>query len=141
MANPNWKAGVSGNPGGRPKVVAEVRELARKHTTKAVQALAAILDDEKAPHSARVAAAGALLDRAAGKPPPAEEAVSFALPPIESAADAVKASASLVAAVASGQLTPAQASELGRLVESYVKALEATEFEVRLASLEQRLNP
>ena len=54
MANPNWKAGVSGNPGGRPKVVAEVRELARKHTTKAVQALAAILDEELVPVSRTV---------------------------------------------------------------------------------------
>ena len=121
-------------------MVAEVRELARKHTAKAIEALAAILDDENAPPSARVAAAGALLDRAAGKPPPADEGMPLALPPMESVGDAVKASATLVAAVASGELTPAQAGELGKLVQAHVKALEAMEFEARLTALEQRTN-
>jgi len=44
----------------------------------------------------------------------------------------VKASAALVAAVAVGDLTPAEAGELGKLIEAYVKALEATDFAARL---------
>ena len=60
--------GQSGNPGGRPKGVIEVRELARTHTEAAIKALADMLTDEKAPHAARVAAAVALLDRGWGKP-------------------------------------------------------------------------
>lgn len=60
--------GVSGNPGGRPAEVAGVREAARKFTTDAIQTLAHIMSDETAPHSARTAAAVALLDRGHGRP-------------------------------------------------------------------------
>jgi hypothetical protein len=35
--NPNWTKGTSGNPGGRPKIVAKVRDLARQHTDVTVR--------------------------------------------------------------------------------------------------------
>jgi hypothetical protein len=56
--------GRSGNPGGRPKAVINVQELARQHTEQAVRALVEALRDPR--H--KVAAACALLDRAWGKP-------------------------------------------------------------------------
>ena len=59
-----WKPGQSGNPGGRPRVLRDIQELAQQHTDKAVEALVAALDD---PRSC-VAAASALLDRGYGKP-------------------------------------------------------------------------
>jgi hypothetical protein len=68
MANPNWKKGVSGNPGGRPRGVAEVRALAMTFTAEAIETLAAIMRNVKAPPPARAAAANALLDRGVGKP-------------------------------------------------------------------------
>jgi hypothetical protein len=64
-----FKKGQSGNPGGRPKVVAEVQELARQNTTAAVETLVSIMTDAKAAPAARVSAANALLDRGYGKPP------------------------------------------------------------------------
>ena len=64
-----FEKGQSGNPGGRPKVVAEVRELARAHTGEAVQTLVSIMTNTKAAPAARVSAANALLDRGYGKPP------------------------------------------------------------------------
>jgi len=64
-----FQKGCSGNPGGRPKVVAEVKELARKHTGKAIETLVSIMDNPKAAPAARVSAANALLDRGYGKPP------------------------------------------------------------------------
>jgi hypothetical protein len=63
-----WKPGQSGNPGGRPKAVGHVRDLARLHTAEAIKVLAAIMKNSKASHAARVAAASALLDRAYGRP-------------------------------------------------------------------------
>jgi hypothetical protein len=65
----SFKRGQSGNPGGRPKEVTEVRSLARRHTTEAVEALRSIMKDSSEPASARVAAANSLLDRAWGRPP------------------------------------------------------------------------
>lgn len=60
--------GQSGNPGGRPKALREVMELARAKTEAAVEALAGIMSDEAAPAAARVSAATALLDRGWGRP-------------------------------------------------------------------------
>ena len=63
-----FRKGRSGNPGGRPKEVGEVRELARQYTAGAMEALRSIMDDPMAPPSARVAAAEAVLNRGWGRP-------------------------------------------------------------------------
>ena len=60
--------GKSGNPGGKPRLEAGVRELARKYTHKAIRTLINILDDPKANAAARSFAANSLLDRGYGKP-------------------------------------------------------------------------
>src|SRR5512140_280147 len=63
-----FQKGVSGNPGGRPKVLGDVQELAREKSPEAIETLANVMRDDKAPPAARVAAANALLDRGYGKP-------------------------------------------------------------------------
>jgi Family of unknown function (DUF5681) len=68
MIGKPFKKGQSGNPGGRPKVVAEIKELARKHTGKAIETLVSIMANPKAAPAARVSAANALLDRGYGRP-------------------------------------------------------------------------
>ena len=70
-------------------------------------------------------------------PPRKDRPVNFSVPPMNSAADAARVSAAIVAAVASGELTPSEAAELGKLIESYVSVLKATELEERLAKLER----
>jgi hypothetical protein len=69
-------------------------------------------------------------------PPRKDRPITFSLPPISCASDAAKASASLVAAVSSGEITPSEAAEIGRLLETYVRTLEITELEQRLNKLE-----
>ena len=85
-----------------------------------------------------LAALRVCLDRIA--PPRKDRPVLFELPPVSSAADAAKAAAALLEAVAVGDLTPAEASELGKLIEAYIKALEATDFAERLTKLERMTN-
>jgi hypothetical protein len=70
--------GQSGNPGGRPKVIAEIQELARQHAPHAVKELARLATKAKS-ETARVAAIRELLDRGYGKP--AQVAMDFGIDP------------------------------------------------------------
>jgi hypothetical protein len=63
-----WKPGQSGNPGGRPRVIAEVRDLARERTAAVIVALTEIALDRRQPAAARVAASHELLNRGWGRP-------------------------------------------------------------------------
>ena len=74
----------------------------------------------------------------AHRPPRRERPVRFQMPALRSAADAAGAMAALTAGVAAGDVTPGEAAELSRLVEAYVKALEASEFDRRLRVIEGR---
>ena len=58
--------GHTGNPGGRPKILAEVLELARAHTNKAIDRLAQLMDSPEDDVALR--AGEALLTRAWGRP-------------------------------------------------------------------------
>ena len=123
-----------GNPG-RPKG-------ARHKTTLAIEAL---LDGEaevltrKAIELAKAGDLVALrlcLDRIC--PPRKERPVSFAMPEMSTAADAKLAASALVKAVADGELTPGEASELGRLLDAFTRVLDAAEFEERISRLEAK---
>lgn len=66
------RGGARPGAGRKPGVVAAVKmdlaKRARTHGAAALKTLAAIMEDEDAPHSARIAAANFLLDRGFGKP-------------------------------------------------------------------------
>jgi hypothetical protein len=128
-----WKPGQSGNPAGRPKG-------ARHKTTLAMEAL---LDGEadtitrKAVEMAKggdMVAIRLCLERIV--PARRDRPVSFALPKLETAGDAVKATAAIVEAGSLGDLTPSEAAELAKLVDGFRSALTTAELEERLAKLE-----
>jgi hypothetical protein len=74
----------------------------------------------------------------AHRPPRRERAVRFQLPALRSASDAASAMAALTAGVAAGEVTPGEAAEFSKLVEAYIKALEANEFDQRIRAIEER---
>ena len=68
--------------------------------------------------------------------PRRHRASSFALPPLQNAADVAPAIAAIIAAAAEGAISTAEACEMSRVVESYTRALAAEEIETRLQRLE-----
>jgi Family of unknown function (DUF5681) len=64
-----FQKGQSGNPGGRPKIAGEIRELAQQHAPAALERLVRLMNSTSG--RVAVAAAQAILDRACGKPPQA----------------------------------------------------------------------
>jgi len=74
-------------------------------------------------------------------PPRKDRPVNFALPALASPKDASVALAAILEAVAKGELTPAEASEMGKLIDGYVRAVEANELADRLDALERRMPP
>jgi len=76
-----FKKGRSGNPGGRPKVAEEIRDLARAACPKAIETLIAQLDHPDPRIAAN--AADKLLDRGIGKPMQAHQISGSDGAPIE----------------------------------------------------------
>jgi hypothetical protein len=131
-ANTRGKPFGAGNPG-KPKG-------ARHKTTLAIEALLDGEAEELTRVAIEKAKAGDMialrlcLDRLA--PARKDRHISFAFPKIEQAADAVKASLAIVEAVAAGEITPSEAGELTRVLESYARILETADHEERLKRLE-----
>ena len=61
-----------------------------------------------------------------------DRATLFDLPPINGAPEALTAMTTIVAGVRGGDLTAAEGSDLSKLVDHYLRALEAKDFEHRL---------
>jgi hypothetical protein len=68
--------------------------------------------------------------------PRRERPVRFALPPIESAADLKPAMTAVTAAVAQGELTIREAWEFSQMLDTFIRAIDATEFATQLDRLE-----
>ncbi len=126
--------GQSGNPAGRP----------RGRVNRGTRAAAVLLDGE-AENLARKAVEMALdgdpaalrlcLDRTVA--PRREQPVMLDLPPISGASDIAGAMAALLAAAARGRITAGEAYALSQTVETYLRAIETSDFDRRLTDLEQ----
>lgn len=74
------------------------------------------------------------LDRIA--PPRKDAPVSFALPEIETPADAADAARAVLKAVSDGDVTPQEAVSVMAVIDQFRRTMEATEIEARIAALE-----
>lgn len=123
-----------GNPG-RPKG-------ARHRVTLAVEALLEGEAEALTRKAVDVALAGDVtalklcLERIA--PPRRDRAVEFAAPEIKTPADVPAALAAVFAAVAAGEVTPAEGLALAGIVEKARASLELADIDRRLAALETR---
>ena len=131
-----FKAGQSGNPGGRPKGA----------LNKATLASQALLDGEAEVLTRKVVelakgghpvALRLCLDRLL--PPRKDRPINLTLPTIEGAADLPQALGAILAAVAQGEITPGEGQTLTTMLDAYRKGLETTDFEARITALERRM--
>jgi hypothetical protein len=129
-----FKPGQSGNPSGRPKG-------SRNQVTLALESLLDGQAHALTQKAIDLALGGDLvalricLDRIL--PPRKDRPVSFELPSIATIEDAPKAMAAITAAIAQGDITAAEASDVSRLVETYVRSVEASDLAKRLRAIEE----
>jgi hypothetical protein len=125
--------GRSGNPAGRPPGLRNRATLAAEQLLdNEAQALTRKAIDLA--HDGDMTALRLCLERIVA--PRRERTVNFTMPPIAGAADLAGAMAALAGAAAQGIITPGEAAQLSQVVETYIRALEATDFERRLRAVE-----
>jgi Family of unknown function (DUF5681) len=126
--------GRSGNPKGRPKG-------SRNSATLAAEVL---LDGEAEALTRKAIEMALDGDTVALRlclerfyPPHKDRSLSFALPPIRSARDAADISGAVAAALSNGDITLSEAVEIGKLIDSSVKAHQVAELNDRVARIDQ----
>jgi hypothetical protein len=130
-----FQKGQSGNPAGRPpgargKAALLVEALSANDAHEIIRAA---IDKAK---DGDIAAVRFCLDRIA--PRPKDTAVDYELPKLHNSESALSAVADIAAAVGRGALTPAQADNLTRVVDRFVRAYESLGLEQRVIRLEHR---
>jgi len=127
--------GVSGNPKGKP-------HGARHKVTRAIEALLEGQHEALTQKAIDLALAGdgpalrLCLDRLA--PPRKDAPISIALPSVRSVEDALEASAVVLTAVSSGDVTPDEAGRVMALLTAHRQIIETGELEKRIAALEHK---
>ena len=128
-----FEKGRSGNPAGR-------RTGSLNKTTAAAAALLAGESEALTRKAVELALVGdptamrLCLERIL--PACRERTVNFALPTIESAADIAAAMKAVTSALADGAITPGEAVTIAAVVDTFVRAIETSDFDRRLQLVE-----
>jgi hypothetical protein len=125
---------AKGNPG-RPR---GSRHKVTLLTEKLMQADAKAIVETvlTAARAGDMTAARIVLDRIA--PASRDRSIRFAMPPVSTADDTASAMSAILAAVASGDLTPIEGQAVASLLEGFRKTLELAQLEQRILALESR---
>jgi hypothetical protein len=130
-----WRHGQCGNPSGKPP--------GARH--KATLAAERLLDGEAEKLTRKCVEMALGGDMAALRlclerilPPRKERPLRLALPALASASDATAALAAITAAVAAGAITTGEGADLNAIVAGFVKAVETSDVEARVAALERK---
>jgi hypothetical protein len=130
-----FQPGQSGNPAGRP----------RGSRNKKTIALEALLDDESEALLTKLIGRAKMGDELALRlcvermmAPRRERPVPVQLPRIESDADARRAAADVMEALAAGEITPKEAEHLLRTIAGAGVIIQSSELVGRLKSMEER---
>ena len=114
-----FQPGNPGKPkGARHKTTLLAEKLMQDDAEKIVKA---VID---AAQKGDMTAARIVMDRIA--PARRDNPVSFELPKIDKGTDAAKGMSAILDAVAAGDMTPSEANEVSRLIETFIKSLEAS---------------
>jgi Family of unknown function (DUF5681) len=130
-----FQKGQSGNPAGKPKGVRNRATLMAEKLMQddAEQVVRAVVEKAK---QGDMTAARLIIERIApvrkGRP------ITLDLPEAKTSADLAGAMASLVRAMATGEVTPDEAPTIAGVFEIRRKTIESVDFEERLAALERR---
>ena len=135
-ASGHWSKGTSGNPDGRPPG-------SRNKSTLLLENLLADESEALVRKAIQLALKGDItalrlcLDRI--YPPRKERTVELELPEITDVNQATAATRAILAAVAAGKITPAEAELLTQMVQCHVKVLETEDLTRRVTELEKAL--
>lgn len=138
QATGRFQKGSSGNPRGKAKGTKNRATLAAEQLLQGeLESICRRLIQEAT--SGNMQAIKMILDRVL--PPKRNSYISFKLPDLDDSSGFLHAIDSVMKAVSQGNLSVEDAEALTKMIDIYIRAKEAYEYEERLSKIEQKFQP